>query len=91
MNREHQESAKAFQEPERSDCLKAGVIAIIVACIMAAFPTILAARHILDLTSANVCFGMAVWYIFAVCAIAAGIGFVRRGIVSADRTVKQGV
>ena len=64
---------------ERSSHLSAGIITLIVACLMAAIPTVLALRHILDLSSANVLFGMAVWYIFAICAAAAGIYFLRRG------------
>lgn len=82
MNKETMETGSSFEENalERSHTLKSGIFLLIIACIMAAFPTVLALRGILDVAVANVIFGMVVWYIFALCAFIAGCFFIGRAL-----------
>lgn len=88
MNKQSNHSF-SLKEEDRIDRLKAGILLIIIACVMAAFPTILAVRHILDITSANVCFGLVTWYIFSICAIIAGSRFIKHSITYSSARQKQ--
>ncbi len=87
----HTENENTIKSTDRTEHIQAGIIMLIVACIMTAVPSILAIKHILDLSSGNVLFGMAVWYLFAVIAAAFGIRFVRLGAVLAASEQKQTV
>ena len=69
------------QAAQGTSHLWSGIIMITVAILMAIVPTALAMNHILNISSPNVIFGMAVWYIFAICAIIMGTTFIRRGLV----------
>lgn len=72
---------KNYEETRNeTNSLLSGVVIAVIAIIMAASPTVLAMNHVLDVTIANVIFGMATWYVFALCAFIAGCLFIRRGL-----------
>lgn len=85
----HTKNENTIKPTDRTDYIQAGIIMLIIACTMAAVPSILAIKHVLDLSSANVLFGMAVWYIFAVITAAFGIRFVRSGAALTVSDLKQ--
>ncbi len=67
---------------EDGHMLGSGIILVVLACMTAAFPTILALNGVLDTHQVNVIFGMTVWYLFSLCAYTAGILFIRSGIAA---------
>lgn len=88
MNKQFNHSF-SLKEEDRADSLKTGILLIIIACIMTAFSTILTVRGILDIHSANVCFGLITWYIFSVCAIIAGCSFIKHSMTYSSAGQKQ--
>ena len=85
------ENDNTIKSTDRTEHIQAGIIMLIIACAMVAVPSILAIKHVLDLSSANVLFGMTVWYIFAVIAAVFGFRFVRLGAAFAASDQKQTV